>query len=105
VLGTAKETKLPEAAADLILVLDVYHHLDYPAQTLSELLRALKPNGRLAVVEYHKNDIAMNGGAKEHVRLGEADAIAEIESNGFKLVSKKDFVPQVQWMGIFAAKN
>jgi ubiquinone/menaquinone biosynthesis C-methylase UbiE len=105
VLGTAKETKLPDMSADLILVLDVYHHLDYPAQTLNELLRALKSGGRLAIVEYHKNDIAMNGGAKEHVRLSEADAIAEIEANGFKLVSKKDFVPQVQWMGIFAAKS
>ena len=69
VLGTPKETKLQAASADLILVLDVYHHLDYPAQTLNELLRALKPGGRLAIVEYHKNDIAMNGGAKEHVRL------------------------------------
>ena len=101
VLGTAKETRLPEKSADLILVLDVYHHLDYPAQTLSELRRALKPEGRLAIVEYHKNDIAMNGGAKEHVRLGQPEAIAEIEANGFSLVSKKDFVPQVQWLGIF----
>ena len=82
-------------------MLDVYHHLDYPAQTLAELRRALKPGGRLAIVEYHKNDIAMNGGAKEHVRLGEPEAIAEIEANGFELMSKKDFVPQVQWMGIF----
>jgi predicted methyltransferase len=103
VLGSAKETKLPEGSADLILVLDVYHHLDYPAQTLAELRRALKPAGRLAIVEYHKNDIAMNGGAKEHVRLGEAEAIAEIEANGFGLTSKQDFVPQVQWLGIFTA--
>lgn len=104
VLGTAKETKLAEKSADLVLVLDVYHHLDYPAQTLEQLRHALKPGGRLAIVEYHKNDIAMNGGAKEHVRLGEADAIAEIEAHGFRLVSKKDFVPQVQWLGIFQAK-
>ena len=33
--------------------------------------------------------------------LVEPDAIAEIEANGFSLVSKKDFVPQVQWLGIF----
>ena len=104
VLGTAKETKLPEKSADLILVLDVYHHLDYPGQTLADLRRALKPGGRLAIVEYHKYDIAMNGGAKEHVRLGEADAIAEVEANGFRLVSTKEFAPQVQWLGMFEAK-
>jgi ubiquinone/menaquinone biosynthesis C-methylase UbiE len=104
VQGDAKQTNLSEKSADLVLVLDVYHHLDYPAQTLAELRRALKPGGRLAVVEYHKNDIAMDGRAKEHVRLGEADAIAEIEANGFKLVSKSDFVPQVQWLAIFVSR-
>jgi ubiquinone/menaquinone biosynthesis C-methylase UbiE len=104
VLGNTKETKLPERSADLILVLDVYHHLDYPSQTLADLRRALKPGGRLAIVEYHKNDIAMNGGAKEHVRLGEIDAIAEVEANGFRLTSKKEFAPQIQWLGMFEVK-
>lgn len=104
VLGSAKESKLGANVADLILVLDVYHHLDYPAQTLAELRRSLKPGGRLAIVEYHKNDVAMNGFAKEHVRLGETEAIAEIESNGFRLISKSDFNPNVQWLGIFESR-
>jgi ubiquinone/menaquinone biosynthesis C-methylase UbiE len=103
VQGNAKETKLPPQSADLILVLDVYHHLDYPAQTLADLKRALKPGGRLAIVEYHKNDVAMGGRAKEHVRLSEADAVKEIEANGFRLASKRDFIPQVQWLAIFEA--
>ena len=101
VQGNAKETKLSPGSADLVMALDVYHHLDYPAQTLAEVKRALKPNGRLAIVEYHKNDVAMGGRAKEHVRLSEDDAVKEIEGNGFRLVSKKDFIPQVQWLGIF----
>jgi hypothetical protein len=46
----------------------------------------------------------MNGNAKEHVRLGETEAIAEIEANGFRLLSKKDFVPQIQWLGLFEMK-
>lgn len=104
VLGTAKDPKLSEGSLDLVLVLDVYHHLDYPSETLGQLRQALKQGGHLAIVEYHKNDIAMNGGAKEHVRLGEADAIAEIQANGFRLLSKKDFVPQIQWLGIFEPK-
>ena len=105
VQGNAKETKLSPGSADLVLALDVYHHLDYPAHTLAELKQALKPEGRLAIVEYHKNDVAMGGRAKEHVRLSEADAIKEIEANGFRLVSKKDFVPQVQWLGIFEVRQ
>ena len=104
VQGDPKNANLPAQAADLILVLDVYHHLDYPEQTLSQLRTALRPGGRLAIVEYHKNDVAMGGRAKEHVRLGQEDAIQEIEANGFKLASKSEFVPQVQWIGLFELK-
>lgn len=104
VQGNARETKLAANSADLILVLDVYHHLDYPQLTLAELRAALKPGGRLAIVEYHKNDVAMNGRAKEHVRLSAGDAVAEIEANGFRLKSKSDFAPDVQWLAMFEAK-
>jgi ubiquinone/menaquinone biosynthesis C-methylase UbiE len=101
-LGTDKQTNLPEGSADLILVLDVYHHFDYPDRMLADLKRALKPDGRLAIVEYHKNEHSMaNGRALEHIRLPEDDAIKEIEANGFKIVTRKEHVPKVQWLGIF----
>jgi ubiquinone/menaquinone biosynthesis C-methylase UbiE len=105
VLGTTDDPKLPDNALDAILLLDVYHHIDYPAKVLASLRRALKPDGHLVLVEYHKNDVSMpNGRALEHVRLSEADAIREIESNGFRILSKHDHVPKVQWIGIFAKK-
>lgn len=106
VLGDAKSTNLPSGSADLILLLDVYHHLDYPEASLRDLRRALKPEGRLAIVEYHKNEHAMpNGRALQHVRLSEEDAIKEIEANGFRLVTRKEHVPRVQWVGIFRVKE
>ncbi|MGH9629706.1 MAG: class I SAM-dependent methyltransferase, partial [Bryobacteraceae bacterium] len=102
VLGNDKQTKLPEAAADLILVLDVYHHFDYPARMLADLKKALKPDGRLAIVDYHKNKESMsNGRALKHIRLTDKEAVKEVESNGWKLVSKSEHIPRVQWLGIF----
>ena len=105
VLGTTDDPKLPANSVDTILMLDVYHHLDYPAKVLANLRTALKPDGHLVIVEYHKNEMSMaNGRALEHIRLGEEDAEREIESNGFRLLSHHDHVPKVQWMGIFAKK-
>lgn len=105
VLGTTDDPKLPANSLDAILMLDVYHHIDYPAKVLANLRKALKPDGHLVIVEYHKNETAMaNGRALEHVRLGEEDAEREIESNGFRLLSRHDHVAKVQWMGIFAKK-
>ncbi|HET8550385.1 MAG TPA: methyltransferase domain-containing protein [Bryobacteraceae bacterium] len=99
--GDERDARLPEAAGDVMLVLDAYHHFDYPAEMLASLRRALKPDGRLVLVEYHKSKEAMGGRGEEHVRLGMDDAIREIEANGFKLVSRRDFVPKVQWIAVF----
>jgi ubiquinone/menaquinone biosynthesis C-methylase UbiE len=105
VQGTADDPKLPENTFDAILMLDVYHHVDYPAKVLASLGKALKPDGRLVVVEYHKNEESMpNGRALTHIRLNESDAEREIESNGFRLISHHDHVAKVQWMGIFGKK-
>jgi ubiquinone/menaquinone biosynthesis C-methylase UbiE len=101
VRGGEKDARIPAGAADVLLVLDVYHHFDYPAEMLASLRRAMKPDGRLVLVEYHKSKEAMGGRGEEHVRLGIDDAIREIEANGFKLVSRRDFVPKVQWIAVF----
>lgn len=102
VLGTDRDPKLPEASADAVLVLDVYHHFDYPPKMLAAISRALKPDGKLVVVEYHKNEESMGGGfALQHIRLGRDDAIKEIEANGFAVEEVHDHVPRVQWMATF----
>ena len=102
VLGNARSAELPAASQDVILVLDAYHHFDYPAPMLASLLAALKPEGRLVIVEYHKNDKAMpNGRALQHIRLSREEFVKEIESHGLKALEVKDFIPEVQWMGVF----
>lgn len=102
VSGTEKSAELAPASVDLVLVLDAYHHFDYPDQMLASIKRGLKPGGKLSIVEYHKTPEAMpNGNAVTHVRLGVDDAIREIEGYGWKLASRSEFIPKVQWLGTF----
>lgn len=56
VLGTVTDPKLPEAALDLALYVDVYHECDHPWEMLAATLRALKPGGRLVLVEFRAED-------------------------------------------------
>jgi ubiquinone/menaquinone biosynthesis C-methylase UbiE len=102
VLGNEKATNLPPASVDVLFALDAYHHFNYPRDLLADFKLVLKNDGRLIIVEYHKNKESMaNGRALEHIRVGVDDAIKEIESAGWKLVSRKDFIPRVQWMAVF----
>src|ERR1039457_3896164 len=52
VLGTQSDPKLPAAKLDLILMVDVYHELSQPQRMLGEMRKALKPDGRLVLIEY-----------------------------------------------------
>jgi len=56
VLGSATDPRLPEGKLDLALMVDVYHEFEYPYEMLAAIVRALKPGGRLAFVEFRGND-------------------------------------------------
>jgi len=99
VKGTATDPELPEAQLDLVLALDVYHHFDYPDKMLAAIYKALKPDGKLAIVEYYKRPQAMpNGRAMTHIRLDMPDVIKEVEGNRFHLLMEKETIKNTQYM-------
>lgn len=99
VKGTETDPNLPEGQVDEELVLDAYHHFDYPEKMLAALYKALKPGGKLVVVEYYKRPEAMpNGRAMTHIRLDMPDVIKEIEANHFHLVMEKETIHNSQYM-------
>jgi ubiquinone/menaquinone biosynthesis C-methylase UbiE len=99
VKGTEKDPSLPESVADEVLVLDAYHHFDYPEAMLAGIHKALKPDGKLVIVEYYKTPAAMpNGDAVNHIRFNKPDVIKEIEANHFRLVSEREQIKDSQYM-------
>lgn len=56
VLATPRDPRLPPRSVDLILLVDVYHELEYPREVLEKLVAALAPGGRIAFVEYRAED-------------------------------------------------
>ncbi|MEQ1886790.1 MAG: methyltransferase domain-containing protein [Bryobacteraceae bacterium] len=99
ILGTETDPMLPANAADVELVLDVYHHFDYPEKMLAAFKTALKASGRLIIIEYYQDQVAPG-----HIRLDAAGVIKEIESSGFKLQSKTDRITARQFMLTFTKK-
>jgi len=56
VLGTIEDPKLPAAAVDLVLMVDVYHEFSHPFEMMQAICRSLKPNGRVVFVEFRAED-------------------------------------------------
>ena len=81
--GGDRDTNLKPGSVDVAFSSDVYHHFEYPLTMNASIHRALKPNGRLYVLEMEKS-----GSQTAHVRAPKSDVIAEIEKSGFKLVEQ-----------------
>lgn len=54
--GTEKDPKLPEKGVDLVLMVDVYHELAFPYETMLAMRKGLKPGARVVLVEFRKED-------------------------------------------------
>jgi ubiquinone/menaquinone biosynthesis C-methylase UbiE len=97
ILGSETDPKLPPTSIDIALALDVYHHFDYPDKMLAAIRGAMKPGAHLVIVDYYKSASPSPG----HIRLERDDVAAEIERNGFHLLSKREHIPKTQYMLTF----
>jgi ubiquinone/menaquinone biosynthesis C-methylase UbiE len=108
ILGTDRDPKLPGDSLAGVLVLDVYHHFDYPEAMLGHIHDSLVSDGKLVIVDYFKRRGAMANSdpdfAVRHIRLDEDGVIKEVENNGFRLVSQRDLVPKSQYIAVFMKK-
>jgi ubiquinone/menaquinone biosynthesis C-methylase UbiE len=89
VVGNGTDVGLPDASVDLAYLSDVYHHFERPAETLASIRKALKPGGRMVVIDYERIPGKTPKSRIEHVRVDKPTAIREIEAAGFKLLEEK----------------
>ena len=89
--GTLVNPQLPEAGVDLILLVDVYHEFSHPEQMLRAMRASLKPGGRLALVEFRREDPKVP--IKLLHKMTKKQILKEIPPNGFKLVEQFDKLP------------
>ncbi len=90
ILCTPTDAKLAEGQLDLALMVDVYHELASPAETLTQVRRALKPEGRLVLVEYRGEDPKVP--IKPEHKMTLAQVRSEIEPMGFRLQEVFEFL-------------
>jgi ubiquinone/menaquinone biosynthesis C-methylase UbiE len=84
VRGTQETTNLPRDSVDLAFLCDVYHHLERPAPLLSSIRAALRPGGKLVVVEFDRVEGRSAEFVLKHVRASQEVFRKEIKSAGFR---------------------
>jgi ubiquinone/menaquinone biosynthesis C-methylase UbiE len=102
VLGTPTDPKLPAKALDLVLMVDVYHEFSEPATMMKHIQNALKPDGRVVLVEFRKEDPRVP--IQPLHKMSVEEVRSELEPLGFKFQRALEFLPW-QHILIFANGN
>ena len=96
VLGTERDPNLSPGSIDLILLVDAYHEFSWPREMAEAMVRALKPGGRLVLVEYRGEDPSIP--IKRLHKMTEKQARMEMQAVGLEWESTGDFLPQQHFM-------
>ena len=91
ILGTMDDPKLPPRAIDVAIMVDVYHELQQPQLFLQRLKDAFKPDGRLVLLEFRKEDPSVP--ILEVHKMSVAEVKAELEPEGFVIDRVIDVLP------------
>lgn len=92
VLGNETDPKLPAGQLDLILLVDVYHEFSQPQKMLRGMREALKPDGRLVLLEYRKEDPSIP--IRPEHKMSVQEVKTELEAEGLKLDQVIETLPR-----------
>jgi predicted methyltransferase len=101
VAGRPDDPRLP-AKADVVMMVDVFHHIADRGQYFRKLRDSLKPGGRLAIIDY-KMDSPMGPPPSE--RISPDGVKAELRAAGYALAKEHDFLPNQYFLIFQAAKS
>jgi len=99
VLGTLTDPNLPEAGVDVVLMVDAYHEFSHQREMMEAIIMALKPDGRVVVIEYRGEDPQV-AKAPRH-KMTAARLIKEMAAAGLRRQETKNFLHQQHFM-VFA---
>lgn len=96
ILGSETSPNLPAAAVDAVLMVDAYHEFSHPREMMLALVEALRPGGRVFLVEYRAEDPSI--AILPLHKMTEAQARLEMEAVGLEFVENRAMLPQQHFL-------
>ena len=90
--GSERDTKLPAATVDVVMLVDAYHEFSYPREMMESIVRSLKTGGRVIQIEYRAEDPDVP--IKRLHKMSVAQARKEMEAVGLRWKETRNFLPQ-----------
>lgn len=85
-----------EQEADIVFMVDVYHHIENRKDYFSMVKKGLKPNGEMVIVDFKKGDFEQ--GPPNDMKIEPQTVINEMKLAGFKLVNQDTTTLKYQYL-------
>lgn len=100
-LCSENSVDLPADSVDVAFICDVYHHFEYPRNTMASLAHALRDGGEVVIVDFERIPGVSREWILGHVRAGKDEVFAEMDAFGFELVEELDVGLEENWTARF----
>jgi ubiquinone/menaquinone biosynthesis C-methylase UbiE len=91
VLGDTRDPHLPANRLDAILIVETYHEMEDPVTLLRNAARALKPQGRIGIIDYKKE--GLGPGPPLEDRVDPETIVRDAKAAGLRLIARENFLP------------
>lgn len=81
-----KDVCLPESVVDVVIIVDTYHHFEYPVAFVQTVKRALKRTGFVVIIDFDRQEASSSSWVLNHVRCDRKQIYEEMKAAGFKVV-------------------
>lgn len=99
ILASKDNPRLPARSSDVVLIVDTWHHIDDRIAYARRLKEALKPGGRVAIIDWQKRELPVGPGMAH--KLAREQVVEELQAAGYRLVAEPELLPY-QYFLIFA---
>jgi len=101
ILGKDASAELQEASAEMVFICDTYHHFEYPARMMHSIHKALKPGGRVIVIDFIRVPGKSSEWVLSHVRTGQELVEQEIAECDFRKIAEIKDLLQENYVVVF----
>lgn len=98
--ATPDDPKLTAGSVDVVFICNVLHHVENRPAYYEKLAAALRPGGRLAVVDFYKRELPVGPGVE--MKIAREEMVRELSDAGFRLGPEFEFLPH-QYFLVFEA--
>ncbi|MCA9147475.1 MAG: methyltransferase domain-containing protein, partial [Planctomycetales bacterium] len=100
-LCTADSVELQPESIDVAFICDTYHHFEFPIKTMTSLYKALRPGGRVIIIDFRRIPGVSTEWTMGHVRAGQEVFESEIVESGFQKQSERADLLEENYFVVF----